>query len=133
MFTSMEYLTDRALVIHAIWVDDEDMDLMAASGCSVAHNPLCNLKLGSGIMPFRDLTDRGINICLGSDEMCSDDAVNLWNVAKFAGLVHKIADSDYRKWPSARGNPSLRHRECGDGHAARRHHGDRSKWASRRI
>jgi 5-methylthioadenosine/S-adenosylhomocysteine deaminase len=93
-------LTDRALVIHAIWVDEADMDLMAESGCSVAHNPLCNLKLGSGIMPFRKLVDRGINICLGSDEMCSDDAVNLWNVAKLAGLVHKIAEFDYRKWPT---------------------------------
>jgi len=95
-------LTGRSMVIHAIWVDEADMDLMAQSGCSVAHNPLCNLKLGSGIMPFRKLADRGINICLGSDEMCSDDAINLWNVAKLAGLVHKIADFDYRKWPSAK-------------------------------
>jgi cytosine/adenosine deaminase-related metal-dependent hydrolase len=95
-------LTERSMVIHAIWVDAEDMDLMAESGCSVAHNPLCNLKLGSGIMPFRELADRGINICLGSDEMCSDDAVNLWNVAKLVGLVHKIAESDYSKWPGAR-------------------------------
>ncbi len=95
-------LTGRSMVIHAIWVDEADMDLMAQSGCSVAHNPLCNLKLGSGIMPFRKLADRGINICLGSDEMCSDDAVNLWNVAKLAGLVHKIADFDYSKWPSAK-------------------------------
>ncbi len=60
-------LTERALVIHAIWVDQQDMDLMAESGCSVAHNPLCNLKLGSGIMPFRELASRGINMCLGSD------------------------------------------------------------------
>ena len=42
-----------------------------------------------------------MNICLGSDEMCSDDAVNLWNVAKFGGLVHKITERDYRKWPKA--------------------------------
>jgi 5-methylthioadenosine/S-adenosylhomocysteine deaminase len=94
-------LSDRALVIHAIWVDESDMDLLAASGCSVAHNPLCNLKLGSGIMPFRALKDRGINICLGSDEMCSDDSVNMWNVAKTGGLVHKIAEPDYRRWPKA--------------------------------
>ena len=94
-------LTKRALVIHAIWVDESDMDILAESGCSVAHNPLCNLKLGSGIMPFRALTDRGINICLGSDEMCSDDSVNMWNVAKLGGLVHKITDPDYGRWPTA--------------------------------
>jgi 5-methylthioadenosine/S-adenosylhomocysteine deaminase len=94
-------LSERALVIHAIWVDEVDMDLLASSGCSVAHNPLCNLKLGSGIMPFRALKDRGINICLGSDEMCSDDSVNMWNVAKTGGLVHKITEPDYRRWPKA--------------------------------
>lgn len=94
-------LNERSLVIHAIWIDEADMELLAASGCSIAHNPLCNLKLGSGIMPFRRLREHGINICLGSDEMCSDDAVNLWNVTKFGGLVHKITESDYRRWPRA--------------------------------
>ncbi len=94
-------LNERSLVIHAIWIDEQDMDILASSGCSIAHNPLCNLKLGSGIMPFRQLTKRGINICLGSDEMCSDDAVNMWNVAKFGGLVHKITEPDYRQWPKS--------------------------------
>jgi 5-methylthioadenosine/S-adenosylhomocysteine deaminase len=94
-------LNERSLVIHAIWIDEQDMDTLASSRCSIAHNPLCNLKLGSGIMPFRPLTQRGINICLGSDEMCSDDAANLWNVAKLGGLVHKITEPDYRQWPKA--------------------------------
>ena len=54
------FLDERMLVIHAIWVDDADMDLLAGAGCTVAHNPICNLRLGSGIMPFRALRDRGI-------------------------------------------------------------------------
>jgi len=94
-------LNERAHVIHSIWVDEDDMDLLAASGCSIAHNPLCNLKLGSGIMPFRALKDRGVNICLGSDEMCSDDSVNMWSVMKAGGLVHKITEPDYDRWPKA--------------------------------
>jgi 5-methylthioadenosine/S-adenosylhomocysteine deaminase len=94
-------LNERAHVIHAIWIDEHDMDLLAASGCSIAHNPLCNLKLGSGIMPYRALRERGINICLGTDEMCSDDSVNMWNVMKSGGLVHKITEPDYRRWPTA--------------------------------
>jgi 5-methylthioadenosine/S-adenosylhomocysteine deaminase len=46
------------LVIRATWVDDADMDLLAAAGCAVAHNPISNLRLGSGIMPFRPLRER---------------------------------------------------------------------------
>jgi 5-methylthioadenosine/S-adenosylhomocysteine deaminase len=94
-------LNERSLVIHAIWIDELDVELLAESGCSIAHNPLCNLKLGSGIMPFRALSERGINICMGSDEMCSDDSVNIWSVMKAGGLVHKITEPDYRRWPKA--------------------------------
>jgi 5-methylthioadenosine/S-adenosylhomocysteine deaminase len=96
------FLIEQAMVIHSIWVDDYDIELMAKSGCAVAHNPLCNLRLGSGVMQFRKIHDSGIPICLGSDELCSDDAANMWNVGKIAGLVHTITDPDYHKWVKAR-------------------------------
>jgi len=73
----------------------------ANAGCSVAHNPICNLKLGSGVMPFRRLRDHGINVCLGSDEATVDDTANMWGVAKIAGLLHAIADPDHDRWPKA--------------------------------
>lgn len=95
-------LDGRMQVVHAIWVDEEDMRLMAAAGVTVAHNPVCNLKLGSGIMPFRRLREHGIPICLGSDELVADDTANMWQVAKMAGLIHKITDSEYGNWPEAR-------------------------------
>ena len=94
-------LTPRMMVIHAIWVDDEDIDLLAASGCTVAHNPISNQKIGSGIMPFRRLRSAGVPICLGTDEASVDDSANMWGVAKAAGLIHKVADPEYRNWPTA--------------------------------
>ncbi|MDB5848393.1 MAG: hypothetical protein JWP29_2145 [Rhodoferax sp.] len=95
-------LDERMMVIHAIWVDDEDIALLAASGCTVAHNPVCNLRLGSGIMPWRKLTDAGVPLCLGTDEMNTDDTTNLWAVAKLAGMIHSLADADSARWPQAR-------------------------------
>jgi 5-methylthioadenosine/S-adenosylhomocysteine deaminase len=94
-------ISERMNIIHAIWVDDQDLDLIATGGATIAHNPISNLRLGSGVMPFRRMRDRGIPICLGSDEAIADDAVNLWAVAKMAGLIHNIADPDYETWPSA--------------------------------
>jgi 5-methylthioadenosine/S-adenosylhomocysteine deaminase len=94
-------LDERMMVIHAIWTDEDDARLMADAGCSVAHNPVCNLKLGSGVMPWRMLRDHGINICLGSDEGCSDDTANMWYVGKTAGLVHTISEIDYNTWVKA--------------------------------
>jgi 5-methylthioadenosine/S-adenosylhomocysteine deaminase len=95
-------LSDRLNIIHAVWVDEHDMDLIARSGAVVAHNPISNLRLGSGVMPFRALMDRGIPICLGSDEAITDDSINMWNVAKLAGLVHNLNGGDYARWPKAK-------------------------------
>lgn len=94
-------LSDRMNIIHAVWVDEHDMDLIAAAGAVIAHNPISNLRLGSGVMPFRKLMNRGIPICLGSDEAITDDSINLWNVAKLAGLIHNLNGGDYEQWPKA--------------------------------
>ncbi len=94
-------LDERMVVIHAIWIDDADMALLAASGATVAHNPICNLRLGSGVMPFRKLRDAGVALCIGTDEAVADDAVNPWAALKMAGLIHTLSDQDYHRWPKA--------------------------------
>ena len=93
------FLDERVMAIHAIWVDDTDIALLADAGCVVAHNPVCNLKLGSGIMPFRRLRNAGIPIALGSDEKAADDSTDMWAVAKMASLIHRVTDPDYLTWP----------------------------------
>ncbi|MEM6383152.1 MAG: amidohydrolase family protein [Pseudomonadota bacterium] len=94
-------LSERMLIIHAIWVDDADLDLIAASGAPVAHNPISNVRLGSGVMPFCAIRDRGIPICLGVDEAIADDAINMWSVMKTAGMIHTLSSHDYTQWPAA--------------------------------
>lgn len=95
-------LSERMNIIHAIWVDDDDLDLIAASGAQIAHNPNSNLRLGSGIMPFRAIRDRGIPICLGVDEAIADDAINMWSVMKTAGMIHSLTATDFAHWPQAK-------------------------------
>ncbi|MFN8758123.1 MAG: amidohydrolase family protein [Tagaea sp.] len=94
-------LDERMLVIHAIWVDDADIAILAKSGCTVAHNPVCNLRLGSGIMPWRRLRAAGVPIALGTDEATVDDTHNLWLAAKQVGLIHNLSRPDWRDWPTA--------------------------------
>ncbi|OSP54710.1 amidohydrolase family protein [Pseudoruegeria sp. SK021] len=94
-------LDQHMQVIHAIWVDDNDIALLAKSGATVAHNPVCNMRLGSGVMPFRALRDAGIPLCLGTDEAISDDSHNLWGAMKAAATVHALTDPDPARWPKA--------------------------------
>jgi len=95
------FLDERMMVIHAIWIDAQDIALLARAGCTVAHNPVCNLRLGSGVMPWRALREAGVPLCLGTDEMNTDDTTNLWQVAKTAALLQTLNDPDDRLWPGA--------------------------------
>lgn len=97
---SLGLLKPRTNVIHAVWVDDADLDLIAAAGSTIAHNPVSNLRLGSGVMPWRAALDRGIPVALGTDEAICDDSINVWTVAKTAALLHTISGLDSEGWPA---------------------------------
>ncbi len=97
-------LSPQTVVIHAIWVDDADIRTLAETGVTVAHNPVCNLRLGSGIAPFRPWRKAGVHVCLGTDEAIADDSINLWGALKGAGLLHTLADPT--------GRPGRRPRKC---------------------
>ena len=94
-------LDERKVVIHSIWVDDADLAAMARSGCVVAHNPISNMKIGSGVMPFRAIRDAGIPVCIGTDEAAVDDSANLWLAGKQAALLGRISEPEWLRWPKA--------------------------------
>ena len=96
-------LGPRSVAGHAVWVTDEDIRLLAATGTSVAHNPASNLRLGSGIAPVRELLDAGICVGLGSDGSLTSDNQNMFEAMRFAGTVGTIRFG-YRadRWVGAR-------------------------------
>ncbi|MBF4577067.1 amidohydrolase family protein [Frondihabitans sp. VKM Ac-2883] len=95
-------LSDRMNVIHAVWTDDRDLELIADAGAVIAHNPVSNLRLGSGVAPYRRMLDLGIPVALGIDEAICDDSANLWGVVKTAGLIHNVGGRPSDEWPTAR-------------------------------
>jgi len=94
-------LSRRLTMAHAIWITDDDIELMAEAGCSVAHNPVCNLRIGSGIAPLRKLLDASVNVGLGTDEIDCNDSGRIFDVMHLAGLVHTLTEPDYDLWPTA--------------------------------
>ena len=91
-------LNERVHLNHAIWVDDNDIDLLAKRGCAVSHNIHCNLDAGSGIMPFRKMYNAGIPIGIGTDEVDADGTCNPWGVAKTANFAQHATDPDWLAW-----------------------------------
>jgi cytosine/adenosine deaminase-related metal-dependent hydrolase len=104
--TLVQHLSDvgalrrRVTLAHAIWIDDDDIELIAEAGSSVAHNPICNLRIGSGIAPLRKLLDRGVNVGLGTDEIDCNDSGRIFDVMHMAGLIHTVTTTDYERWPT---------------------------------
>ena len=98
---SLGVLTEHVTMAHGIWLTDADLDTIVGAGSSVSHNPISNLKLGSGIAPWRKYLDKGVNVGLGTDGMSSSDNARMSEVVKTAALLHKVTGPDFRQWPTA--------------------------------
>ncbi len=94
-------LTRNVAIAHSVWVSDEDMRLMGEAGCSVAHNAVSNLKLGSGVAPVRRLMDAGVTIALGTDGASSNDTLRIFDVMRVAALLHSATGPDPSRWLTA--------------------------------
>ena len=94
-------LTPRTSLAHAIWVTDADIELIGRRGCAVVHNPLSNLKLGSGLMPMRKMLEQHVHLAIGTDGCASADHQNLFEAIKLAAYLHRPFEPDYEAWPRA--------------------------------
>lgn len=87
-------LDEKTLLVHCVWVTDEDIDILAKRDVSVAHCPLSNLKLGSGIAPVAKMLAAGVNVAVGTDSAASSNRLDVWEAGKFAALLQKGITGD---------------------------------------
>ena len=90
----------RATAAHCVWVSDADMDLLREKQVTVAHNPVSNLKLASGIAPVARMLEKGVNVALGTDGVCSNNNHDLFEEIKLAALLQKGISGDPRLVPA---------------------------------
>lgn len=82
------------LAAHCVWVSDEDMELMRARKITAVHNPISNLKLGSGVARVPALMQAGVNVALGTDGVSSNNNHDMFEEMKLAGILHKGITGD---------------------------------------
>jgi cytosine/adenosine deaminase-related metal-dependent hydrolase len=98
----LEVLRPRVSVGHAVWLTPHDVEILAATGVTVCHNPVSNLRLGSGIAPVDALVRAGVPLALGTDGVMSNDSLNLFEAMKLAAMLPAVRDPDPERWLSAR-------------------------------
>lgn len=77
----------RAIAAHCVWTEPEDWAILAEKGVSAVHNPVSNLKLGSGVAPVVDLRKAGVNVALGTDGVSSNNCTDLFGDMKVAAIL----------------------------------------------
>jgi len=98
--TPVEYLESigffnlPVLAAHCVHLTNHDMDILAKYDVQVAHCPVSNLKLGSGIARVSMLLERGINVGLGTDSAASNNSLSIMREMTFAALLGKGIDED---------------------------------------
>lgn len=87
-------LDNRTVAIHCVWVDDEEIDILARCGTGISHTPESNMKLATGVAPVPKMRKRGIAIGLGTDGCASNNDLDLILEMGTAARIHKVDTMD---------------------------------------
>ncbi|WP_314035827.1 amidohydrolase [Dietzia sp. CH92] len=86
--------TPHALIAHAVWLDQSEVELIAARGVGVSHNPVSNMKLASGMAPVADMLAAGVNVGIGTDGEKENNNLDMFEEMKVASLLGKLRTMD---------------------------------------
>ena len=87
--------------VHAVHVNEAEIESLAAHGCHVAHCSSSNLKLASGLAPVAELMRAGVNIGLGTDGAASNNRLDLFAEMRLTALLAKGTSGDAAALPAA--------------------------------
>ncbi len=91
---SLGVLGPDVQLAHSVWLDDDELDLIAASGSVVVHCPVSNMYLASGVAPVVAMRARGITVALASDGPGSNNRQDMFEVLKATVLLQKVHHLD---------------------------------------
>ncbi|MEM8595412.1 MAG: amidohydrolase family protein [Pseudomonadota bacterium] len=91
-------LSPRFSAAHGIWLDLEDMKRIGGAGGAVIHNPMSNLRLGSGVAKARELKEAGVCLGIGTDATNTSDGQNMFEALRLASYLSRICDADRSRW-----------------------------------
>ncbi len=87
-------LDRNTLLVHSVWTNQADIEIMVMRGSPVSHNPESNMKLASGIAPVVEFLAAGITTGLGTDGCASNNNLDLFQEMGLAAQLHKVKTFD---------------------------------------
>ena len=91
---ALGFLDERTVGAHCVWVDDEEIDILAQRGVTVSHNPQSNMKIASGVAPVARMIERGALVTVATDGPCSNNDLDMFEELRTAAFLQKSALAD---------------------------------------
>ena len=82
------------IAAHCVHISKEDIQILKNYNVGVSHNPMSNMKLGSGIAPIDDLWENGVNVALGTDGVSSNNNLDMIEEARFASYLQQVKNNN---------------------------------------
>jgi len=94
-------LNEQWVLAHCVWLNATELALLAEHQVAIAHNPVANLRLGSGIADVRKMLDYGLKVGIGTDGASSSDNQNMYESVRMGALLSRIKTPQVTEWLSA--------------------------------
>ncbi len=121
LFADAGVLDSPSILAHCVWVEEEDLDIFAEKGATVAHCPASNLKLGSGVCNTYKMLQKGVNIGIGTDSAASNNGLDIMREMYLAAILPKgiqnradiITPQEIYKMATVNGYKAQGRNDCG--------------------
>ena len=91
---SLGLLDERLIAAHCVWLEPDEIAMLARSKTNVSHCIESNLKLASGIAPVVKMLQAGVNVSFGTDGAASNNDLSILSEMSTAARVHKAISGD---------------------------------------
>lgn len=93
------YLDHQAVFAHGVELNEAEITRLADSQVAIAHNPISNLKLASGIAPVVQLQKAGVAVGIATDSVASNNNLDMFEEGRTAALLQKMKSGDASQFP----------------------------------
>lgn len=93
------YLDHKAVFAHGVELNEAEIERLADSQVAIAHNPISNLKLASGIAPVVQLQKAGVAVGIATDSVASNNNLDMFEEGRTAALLQKMKSGDASQFP----------------------------------
>jgi 5-methylthioadenosine/S-adenosylhomocysteine deaminase len=93
-------LGPRTIGVHCVWLDDDEIRLMAERRAGLAYCPSSNMILGDGITRITEMRHKGVVIGLGTDGGCTNNRLSVFEEMRMAALLQKVRHLDGTRLPA---------------------------------